>query len=268
MIIDFHTHVFPDKIAARTIELLSEKSGIAPTTDGTVRGLLSSMERAGIDISITLPVLTNPKSFESVNRFAAEINERFSGEGKRLVSFGGIHPACEDIEGKMSWLKKSGFLGVKIHPDYQGTYIDDLGYEKIMNAAMENDLIVLTHAGVDVAYPDDVHCTPERTAALLSRAPHSKLVLAHMGGVELRDRFFELFLGSEVYFDTAFVLKNTSSECFTELLRKHGEDKFLFATDAPWSEEAEDVKILKSYGLPKATLEKLFFKNAIKLLGI
>ena len=106
MIIDFHTHVFPDKIAARTIELLSEKGGIAPTTDGTVRGLLSSMERAGIDISITLPVLTNPKSFESVNRFAAEINERFSGEGKRLVSFGGIHPACEDIEGKMGWLKK------------------------------------------------------------------------------------------------------------------------------------------------------------------
>ncbi len=33
MIIDFHAHLFPDKIAQRTIELLSQKGGILPYAD-------------------------------------------------------------------------------------------------------------------------------------------------------------------------------------------------------------------------------------------
>ena len=74
MIIDFHTHVFPDKIAKRTIELLAEKGGNPPFSDGSINGLLCEMEKAGADISVTLPVMTNPAQFDSVTRFAAEIN--------------------------------------------------------------------------------------------------------------------------------------------------------------------------------------------------
>ena len=36
MIIDFHTHMFPDKIAKQTIDKLSECSGKAPDTDEDV----------------------------------------------------------------------------------------------------------------------------------------------------------------------------------------------------------------------------------------
>ena len=40
MIIDFHTHMFPDKIAARTIDFLSKTGGdMNPFTDGTWKGL-------------------------------------------------------------------------------------------------------------------------------------------------------------------------------------------------------------------------------------
>ena len=101
MIIDFHTHVFPDKIAEKTIKLLEAKGGIPSFSDGTADGLTCALEDAGVDIAVTLPVLTNPKSFDSVNRYAAEINARFENESRRLISFGAIHPACENIEGKM-----------------------------------------------------------------------------------------------------------------------------------------------------------------------
>ena len=130
MIIDFHTHVFPDKIAKRTIDLLSEKGSMTPYSDGTVDGLIAEMEKAGVDVSVTLPVMTSPTQFDSINRYAAEINEIFCDKERRLISFAGIHPLCEDIDEKMCFIKKSGFLGVKIHPDYQGTYIDDEGYVK------------------------------------------------------------------------------------------------------------------------------------------
>ena len=54
MIIDFHTHTFPDRIAGRTLEALSQKSRTTPVTDGTVSGLARCMKAAGIDRAINL----------------------------------------------------------------------------------------------------------------------------------------------------------------------------------------------------------------------
>lgn len=268
MIIDFHTHIFPDKIAEKTIEHLEAKGGIKAFSDGTVKGLLSSLDRAGVDIAVTLPVLTNPKSFESVNRYAKEVNERFESEGRRLISFGAIHPACPDIDGKMRELKRLGFSGVKIHPDYQETYINDDGYVEILNAAREYDLTVVTHAGVDFAYPDDVHCTPQLAAELIKKAPHKKFVMAHLGGEKMQAEFLDFFAETDVYFDTAYILRYISEETFKSWLLRVGADRILFASDSPWSDVKRDVEILNSFDLDENTREKLFSLNAKKLLGI
>ncbi len=268
MIIDFHTHVFPEKIAAKTMELLKSKGGIPAFSDGTVAGLADALAKAGADIAVTLPVLTNPLSFESVNRYAREINERFANEKRRIISFGAIHPACEDIRGKMLSLKKDGFLGVKIHPDYQETYINDGGYVEILNEARENDLIVLTHAGVDFAYPDDVHCTPSLAKELLLKAPHKKFILAHLGGKKMQNEFLEAFEDDEVYFDTGYILRSINEEILKNWLSRVGAGRILFATDSPWSDIRGDVDILNSFNLDEKTKEKLFSENARGLLGI
>lgn len=268
MIIDFHTHIFPDKIAKKTVEHLNKIGNITPYTDGSAAGLLCEMEKAGVDIAVNQPVLTNPNSFESVNRFALEINEYFSDKNKRVISFGAIHPACEDIKGKMAWLKKNGFSGVKIHPDYQGTLINDDGYLRIVKCAMEEDLTVLTHAGRDAAYPDNVHCPAKLAKELLSKAPHKRFVLAHFGGMDMQKEFLGTFGGTDVYFDTAYVLRFMKKEAFKEWIDIHGEDKILFASDSPWSIISKDVEILKSFSLEKNTEEKLLSLNAKKLLGI
>ena len=67
MIIDFHTHIFPDRIADKTIEALSGVSNICPASDGTAEGLSQSMARAGIGLSVNLPVLTRPEQADKVN---------------------------------------------------------------------------------------------------------------------------------------------------------------------------------------------------------
>ncbi|MBO5415569.1 MAG: amidohydrolase family protein [Clostridia bacterium] len=269
MIIDFHTHIFPDKIAKKTIELLSEKGGIPPFSDGSVDGLISEMKKAETDISITLPVLTNPAQFDSVNRFAAEINKAFADKERRLISFAGIHPRCEDIEAKMKFIKESGFLGVKLHPDYQGAFITDDGYVKILECAKEYDLIVVTHSGVDGAYRDmPVRCTPKLAKELIRKVPYAKFVLAHYGANEMFTEVLDELCGENVYFDTAYILRFIDEKTFKDILKKHGEDRILFATDSPWSSIRGDVEIIKSFSLDKTTQEKLFYLNAKKLLGI
>ena len=269
MIIDFHTHLFPEKIAARTIDYLSKKGGIPPFSDGTASGLIHSLERAEADIAVNLPVLTNPSQFESVNRFACEINEQYGNKARKILSFGGIHPLCDDIDGKMKQLKDMGFLGVKVHPDYQETFFNHEGYIRILNCAKELDMIVVTHAGVDAGYRDcEVRCTPTLAKEVINKVGHKKLVLAHLGGHNMFSDVYDMLCGTDIYFDTAYDLRFIGKENFRKILEKHGEDRILFASDSPWSDIDGDVKILKSFELGKETEDKLFCQNAKRLLGI
>ena len=147
--------------------------------------------------------------------------------------------------------------------------IDDEKYIEILTVAKELDLIVVTHAGVDCAYREcTTMCPPNRAKKVIDRVGHSKFVLAHMGGSEMVDEFLTHVAGSDVYIDTSYVLKYITKEQFYKILEKHGEDKILFATDAPWSSMASDLEILDSYNLPKTTLDKILYKNAQKLLNL
>lgn len=79
MVIDIHTHTFPDKLAAPTIRKLQGACHTRAFTDATNAGLAASMARAGIDCSVVLPVATNPHQVAHVNESAAQINARAAG---------------------------------------------------------------------------------------------------------------------------------------------------------------------------------------------
>lgn len=266
-IVDFHTHIFPERIAAKTIELLSTKGGIPAYADGTLADVQAKAEEIGVALSVALPVLTRPESFESVLSFTKTVNEgRLRGEHK-VLSFAGIHPDCADIEGKMAQIKASGFKGVKIHPDYQQTFIDDEKIIRILNAAIDEELIVVSHAGFDVGYLECTHCTPERTARALDKVKGEvTLVLAHMGGCRMHEDVYTFLAGRNVYFDTAYDLDEISKDMFLKTLEKHGADKILFASDCPWKTPKAIYERLLSFGLSKDVLEGILYKNAIKLL--
>ena len=102
MIIDFHTHIFPDAIAQKTIPFLEKRSGITAATDGTLNGLLDSMQKSGVDQSVIMPVCTKAEQFDSVNTFAKKVNDTYEG---KLISFGGIHPDCENPKEKIKYIK-------------------------------------------------------------------------------------------------------------------------------------------------------------------
>lgn len=269
MLIDFHTHIFPDKIAKRTIDALAANSKSTPYTDGTAAGLIEHMNLSKADICVNLPVLTKPEQFDSVLEFAKTINDKYSSGERRIISFAGMHPCCEDIKGKMKRVKDAGIRGVKIHPDYQGAFIDDDGYIEIFNAAKDNDLIVITHAGVDNGFLNEpVKCPPELCAKVLEKVNYNKIVLGHYGGHKQWEKVLEFLVDFDVYFDTAFTFYKIDKALFTKILYAHGADKILFASDCPWSDIKRDTETFISYGLPQDINEKVLYKNALKLLQL
>lgn len=268
MYIDFHTHIFPDKVAAKAIPKLAGLVHLEPSTNGTAQGLLDSMEQAGIKLSITLPAVTDPHQFESILRFAHSINEADYRGGPRLLSFAGIHPDCSDINEKLNIIKYYGFKGIKLHPDYQQTCFNDIRFKRLLYKASELDLICLTHTGMDPYSPDKVHCTPQMILEVLKEVAPKKLVLAHMGSNENYDQAEAMLMGQDVYLDTAYSILHMNPDQLVRMIRAHGTDKILFASDAPWSVQKEDIRVLESLPLTDEEKQAIGFKNAEKLLEL
>jgi len=272
MIIDFHTHLFPEKVAANAIKTLEERAKIKAYTDGTESGLYSSMckldsrNKPCVDISIVLPVVTNPLKTNHFNEFAQKLNEKYAKSNPKIISFAGIHPDTPDYKSVIKNIASSGFKGIKLHPDYQNTFIDDIRYEKIIEEAECYKLITVVHAGIDIGLPEPVHCPPEKAQRLIDDVHPNHLVLAHMGGWKQWNNVENYLVGQNVYFDTASTDSYLSSEQFTRIVKTHGADKILFATDSPWSGQLETISMINA--LPLSDEEKIMILggNAERLL--
>lgn len=268
MIIDFHTHVFPNAIAKPTIDFLAAKSGYKPYGDGSVESLVSLMDNGNIDKSVVLPVVTKPSQFKKINEFASFLNNT-----EKIYSFGGIHPADETPFEHLDEIKKMGLYGIKLHPDYQDAFIDDNRYIEIIRYALSIKLAVVTHAGVDDGCQGEPKCTPDRILRMFDAVykgnipEQPRIILAHAGGFKMYNEVLKKLCGLPVYFDTAYVMEFADPDIILSIIREHGADKILFATDSPWSDPKTSVQKLKSLPLSQNELEKIFFKNALTVLA-
>ena len=269
MIVDFHAHAFPDALAERSVAYLSEKAHVPAFSDGTARGLAESASRVKADVALVLPVVTKPSQFKSVNAFAKRINDgEFDVCGVRLRSFGGIHPDDEDVESELKEIKAMGLKGIKLHHDYQQTFIDDPKNLRIIEKAAELGLLVSVHAGLDYGFLDCTHCTPERSKNMLRLTGADNVILAHMGGFDMWKEVFDLLVGEKVRFDTGVVARYMDKKLAADIIRAHGADKVLFATDTPWASYEDSYDFVASLDLPDEDKNKIFGLNAAKLLGI
>ena len=264
MIIDFHTHIFPDKIAGRTLDYLSDIFGASPFADGTHTGLCDSMKKAGVDVSVSLPAVTKVSQVESINRFASAFTEG------AVISFGGIHPECENYKEILKEIKNLGLKGIKLHPDYQNTFFNDDKYLRIIDYAAEKDLGIIVHAGEDVGLPESVHCTPDMVLDLWKHIQPEKLILAHMGGWKMWNEVEEKLLGLPIYLDTAVVQNDKlpvkiSDEQLKRMIDKHGADKILFGTDSPWYDQSQALKDFDRIELNEKDKKLILGENANRM---
>lgn len=281
MIIDFHTHTFPEAIAERAVNKLAKSSNMQHYSSGTEAGLKPDMQEAHIDYSVILPVVTKPSQQENVNKAAIEINDHYQETG--LISFGGIHPDNDNYRDILRGLKNNGIRGIKIHPVFQEAYIDDIRYLRILDCACENGLIVVTHAGFDISYPGIDYVTPTHILSALEQVKPDKLVLAHMGGWNCWDEVLTKLTGQKVWFDTSFSCypirpmdasipytwkPQLTLAQFMELALAHGTDRILFGSDSPWTSQAENITMLQECGFAEATLQAILGENAARLLNI
>lgn len=282
MIIDFHTHTFPEKSCARIVDHLAHVAAITPYTDGSVSGLLSSMKEARIRYSVTLPVMTRPDQVEKINSSLIENAEYLFSEG--IIPFGGLHPDYEDYKEELKRLKNAGIRGIKLHPAYQNMDFDDIRMLRILDEASSLGLIILVHAGIDIGLPTHNFCSVRHILHVLKDVAPEKLILAHLGNWGCWDEVEYYLTKAPLWFDTSFScgkitpLSDSSKkpyrtellsfEDFTRIVRKHGTNLVLFGTDSPWSSQKECVKLLEEMPFTQKEKDQLFYENAAALLDL
>ncbi|MBQ8740458.1 MAG: amidohydrolase family protein [Clostridia bacterium] len=263
MLIDFHTHCFPDKIAGRAIEKLAFVSGgLQPYTDGTVDGLKQSMQKGGVDISVVLNIATNAHQQKSVNDFAASTNN-----GKDIFAFGSVFPFSDDALDELERIKAMGLVGVKLHPDYQGFNVDDERLKPLYKKISELGLITVFHAGFDYGFAPPYGATPEKMEKALSWFD-SPVVAAHWGGVNCNEAVISHLCGKDIYFDVSFGYSMMPKYYAEKIMELHTPDKMLFGTDTPWHTADMEMRLLGSLGINDNDMDKITHKNAQKLLGL
>ena len=282
MIVDIHTHTFPDKIAARTVDKLQSMSHTHPFTDGSVQALRASMAAAGVDRSVVVPVATNAHQVPHVNDASIALNEQGGG----VLSFGCMHPDFDGWKTELSRLSENGVKGIKLHPVYQEVYFDDPRFLRILDRCAEVGLLVLTHAGRDVGFPDAAdYVSPQRIASAMRQTDSVTLICAHMGGWRQWDDVERLLPETGVFIDTSFALGQMtpngdgyyptseslqllSEAQFIRIVRAFGAERVLFGTDSPWGEQADSLRRLRALPLTDAESAAILGGNAQKLLEL
>ena len=271
-VIDFHTHCFPDKLAPRAIAQLTinaAASGYRPLTDGTVTGLIASMDQAGITRSVVCNIATNVHQMYKVNDFAIA-----TAQNSRLIPLGSLHPDAEesDMDAELDRIAAAGLAGIKIHPDYVHTEIDSTAFEPILARCEARGMLVVTHAGFDPVEPKHMHCTPDMVLRVMTRHPALKLVVAHTGGFDCESEVLKKLCGTNVYLDTSLAAVRRAKSAMWgqacgDILRAHDPARILFATDTPWSDPAAEIAFVRSVGLSEEDTEAVLHGNAERLLA-
>lgn len=263
-IIDFHTHIFPDKIARQAVAALAEESGeYRPRTGGTMAALLASMDAAGIAKSVVANIATRPTQTLPILEFCEQVR------GERIVPLFSFHPEnpAAEVEAALSRAAAAGIRGVKLHPMYQGFFIDEPRMFPFYRLIEQYGFFAVFHTGLDVAFPGNLQADVERVANLARRFPDLTIVATHVGGWKQWDRAPMLAKYGNLFTETSMTLSEMGDEDFVRLLDRFDEDRVLFGSDSPWTDQREMVERTRGLRISDGRKEKLLYGNAEALLG-
>lgn len=264
MAIDFHTHIFPDDVATKALAtLLANLDNIyTPVTNGTLSGLLKNMEEWNIDLSVVQPVITRLSQTQKINEWASSICS------DRIISFGSIYPHTDNYKRDIDFVVSLGLKGLKFHAEYQNFNIDDHQMLKIYDYALNKGLIIFHHAGADPGMPMPYKSSPKQFAKIVDAMKGGIIIAAHLGGYAQWNDVEKYLVGKNIYLDTAMGFEHYPQEQFLRIVKEHGSEKILFASDSPWSNAKTEIEHLKSLPISESEKNNILYDNAKRLLNI
>ncbi len=279
MIIDCHTHIFPEWIrgnravycdAEPAFRLLyqSPQSRMAGTDE-----ILAAMDEEGVDRSVVFGFpWEDPETCQRHNDYILSAVEKHP---RRLSGFSCVNPggkgaaeeAARCLDNGLCGVGELAFYGSGISPEI----LDQLA--EIMALCRERGVPVMIHTNESVGhlYPGKAPISLQQIYALAGAFPDNRIILAHWGG----GIFFFNLLKKEVrqtlanvYFDTAASPFLYEPAIYATAVQLAGVEKVLFGSDFPLIRPTRYFKEMASAGLPQADMAKICGENSRRLLNL
>lgn len=248
MIIDAHTHIFPDAQAEAVLRNLSARFGIRTYGTGTAADLLLQMDEAGVDRAVIHMVAPGPGSVRSTNNWLIGLQQ------DRFIKFGTIHPACTDMRDELARLRDNGVPGVKLQPDIQLLSPDDRAlmyplYEELCRLGLK----VMFHVGGEPHPGPDDRSKPHQIASVAADFPELSVVAAHLGGLNMwQDVRAHLTGRPNVWMETSLSYRFITLQLARDIITCHGPEKIFFGTDYPFGSISESLAAARRVGFLSA----------------
>ncbi len=257
-IIDFHAHIYPEKIAVNAVRGIGDFYSIKIDCSGTADDLIKNGRECGISRYLVQSVATVPHQVASINKFIADECKKHPS----FIGFGTLHPELENPQDDIEDIISYGLHGVKLHPDTQRFNMDDERMFPIYDM-IQGRLPVLMHCG-DYRY---TYSRPERLKRVLENFPKLTVIAAHFGGWSLWDLALEYLLDMNCYVDTSSSIMFLGGSRAKELIRLYGADRVVFGTDYPMWSAQNSIDEIMSLKLSDSELERIFSLNALRIIG-
>ena len=261
-IIDIHTHVYPEKLAARAVTSISDFYELPIDAGaGTVEDLVAIDQAAGVTFSVVFSTATRIQQVESINRFMAECQQHPS-----LVAFGSMHPdmTAREIDETLELIMGNDLRGIKMHPDFQEVNADSPFMQELCHQ-LRGQLPLMLHAG-DPRF-DFSH--PRRIRHLAEQFPETTIIAAHFGGwSKWPEAIKELSGLPNILVDTSSSIPFMSEQEVYQLISAFGIERILFGSDYPMWRPDQEIALIRALQLTDAEKHAIFWANSARLLGL
>ena len=277
MIIDCHTHVFPEEVRKDRGSFCRKDEGFASIYDHSkakvigVEDLIASMDESRVDRSVICGFPWSwPDLCSSQNDYLLESASRHPD---RLVAFVSLLFSDPDwSEKELDRAVKKGAQGVGEIAFYREAMTSqDIHSMHAILTRMEKEgmpLLLHTNETIGHSYPGKGGTPLERFYEMILSFPDLPIILAHWGGGL---PFYELMpevakAMRHVYYDTAASPFLYSKKIYAVAREIVGTEKILFGTDFPLISPRRYYKELEESGLSKQDREKILGLNVAGLI--
>ena len=260
-VFDMHVHIFPDRIAQKAVSAIGKfYEDFHMEGDGSLASAIKLMDEAGITRCAAHSVATTAHQVDSINEF---VMNAWRAYPDRLIPFAAMHPGVEDRIRTAENILRSGFKGIKLHPEIQGFKIDAPEVLDML-APFAGRIPVLVHAG-DYRYDNS---SPERLKHVMREFPNLSLICAHLGGWTVWEEAARNLPGENIWVDTSSALFALTPERAAQIIRSYGVERTIYGTDYPMWSPVSEMQRFDRLPLTDDEREKILWTNHLSLFGL
>lgn len=261
MIIDAHTHVWPDALANKALTT-NKLPGLSAVSDGKAGTLADEMTRNGVEHSIALGVAGTARHVDRTNEFVASLDRT------KFTPFGSVHVDLS-VEENINSLRRHGIRGVKVHPLFQNVSLMNERLWELFEA-FDEDIAVITHVGAGGSGQVNSLSTPRMLREIVRTFPRLRLVACHFGGYHMLQEAEEELRGLPIVLETSWppALARIDPSTVRRLISRHGAERVVFGSDWPMTSPDEEIDAIRKLNLGHEAEKAVLGENLERVLQL